>query len=245
MGRFHGSSVLHSRAAANSFSSRRSPRSGYNWRRRSSSERNVMIGTVPPGRWRRIQNPVVDERAVLKAAAQLNATDVAARIAWIKDHHAKMLSAGAQFWRSADYLVAMVDGAVVLPLDQRARCPPVWWLRIYRHDGKRIRNHWSEVQRIKRAGRARAPGRRILPAGESAAGRREQLPSLDLQKRGDEVAVRLALAAIMGRGRPKLDPDQVHRRGTVRALRASARSCRHARRCPSARGQRRHRQAGR
>jgi hypothetical protein len=108
-----------------------------------------MIGNAPPGRWKRIENPVVDERAVLKAAAQLDATNVPARIAWMKDHHAKMLSAGAQFWRSADYLVAMVDGAVVLPLDQRARCPAIWWLRIYRHDGKRIRNHWGELQRIK------------------------------------------------------------------------------------------------
>ncbi|HYW15037.1 MAG TPA: hypothetical protein VE891_02645, partial [Allosphingosinicella sp.] len=102
----------------------------------------MMIGNVPPGRWKRIRNPVVDERAVLKAAAQLDATNVPGRIAWMKDHHAKMLSAGAQFWRSVDYLVAMVDGAVVLPLDRRAGCPSVWWLRIYRHDGKRIRNHW-------------------------------------------------------------------------------------------------------
>lgn len=108
-----------------------------------------MIGNVPPGRWKRIQNPVVDERAVLKAAAQLDATNVPGRIAWMKDHHAKMLSAGAQFWRCVNYLVAMVDGAVVLPLDRRAGCPAVWWLRIYRHDGKRIRNHWSELQRIK------------------------------------------------------------------------------------------------
>jgi hypothetical protein len=108
-----------------------------------------MNANVPPGRWKRLDNPVVDERAVLKAAAQLKATNVPARIAWMKDHHSKMLGAGAQFWRSADYLVVMVDGAVVLPPDLGARSPAVWWLRIYRHDGKRIRNHWAELQRIK------------------------------------------------------------------------------------------------
>ena len=102
-----------------------------------------------PGRWKRIENPVVDERAVAKAAAQLNAPNREARIKWMLDHHSTMLKAGARFWRSADYLVAMVDAAVVWPPDQRARCPDLWWLRIYRHDGKRIRNHWSELQRIK------------------------------------------------------------------------------------------------
>ena len=93
--------------------------------------------------------PVVDERAVSKAAAQLKATNAPGRIAGILDHHAQMLKAGAQFWWSPDYLVVMVDGAVVLPPEQRVRCPDLWWLRIYRHDGKRIHNHWSELQRIK------------------------------------------------------------------------------------------------
>ena len=101
------------------------------------------------GRWKRMKNPVVDERAVSKAAAQLKAINEQGRLAWIMDHHARMLSAGAQFWRSSDYLVAIVDGSVVLPLELRDRCPEIWWLRIYRHDGKRIRNHWSELQRIK------------------------------------------------------------------------------------------------
>ena len=108
-----------------------------------------MIGQVAPGRWKRINNPVVDERAVAKAADQLKATNVPGRIAWMLDHHSRMLQAGAQFWRSPDYLVAIVDGAVVLPPEQRFHCPPVWWLRIYRHDGKRIRDHWSELQKIK------------------------------------------------------------------------------------------------
>ena len=101
------------------------------------------------GRWKRLKNPVVDERAVSKAASQLNAVNAAERIAWIKNHHGLMLQAGARFWRSADYLVAMVDARVVLPPEHRARCPDMWWLRIYRQDGKRIRHHWSELQRIK------------------------------------------------------------------------------------------------
>jgi hypothetical protein len=105
--------------------------------------------TEQAGRWKRLKNPVVDERAVSRAADQLKATNVPQRIAWMLDHHGLMLQAGARFWRSADYLVAIVDAAVVLPLEQRAQCPDLWWLRIYRHDGKRIRNHWSELQRIK------------------------------------------------------------------------------------------------
>jgi hypothetical protein len=101
------------------------------------------------GRWKRIKNPVVDERAASKAAAQLKASNAPERIAGIRDHHARMLTAGAQFWWSPEYLVAIVDAAVVWPPEQRVRCPDLWWLRIYRHDGKRIRNHWSEMQRIK------------------------------------------------------------------------------------------------
>jgi len=108
-----------------------------------------MNGNVPPGRWKLLHHPVVDERAVLKAAAKLNTPNANAQIAWAKEHHAKLLAAGAQFWRSADYLVVMVDGAIALPMDWRARSPAVWWLRIYRHDGKRIHNHWNELQRIK------------------------------------------------------------------------------------------------
>lgn len=108
-----------------------------------------MTETAGAGRWKRLNNPIVDVRAATKAADQLKAVDVEGRIAWMLEHHAKMVQAGARFWRSADYLVAMVDGAVVLPPEHRARCPDIWWLRIYRHDGKRIRNHWSELQRIK------------------------------------------------------------------------------------------------
>jgi hypothetical protein len=112
-------------------------------------EKIVVTEKVAVGRWQQIANPVVDERAVAKAAAQLEASNAQERIAWIVDYHGQMLKAGARFWRSPDYLVAMVDGAVVLPLEQKVLCPDLWWLRIYRHDGKRIRHHWSELQRIK------------------------------------------------------------------------------------------------
>jgi hypothetical protein len=108
-----------------------------------------MTDQIAMGRWKRLKNPVVDEHATSKAASQLNASDSLDRIARIRDHHALMLQAGAQFWTSADYLVAIADAAVVLLPEHRARCPDLWWLRIYRHDGKRIRNHWSELQRIK------------------------------------------------------------------------------------------------
>lgn len=108
-----------------------------------------MTEPVAAGRWKRIRNPVVDERAVSRAADQLRAENAPERIAWIRQHHAQMLAAGAQFWRSADYLVAIVDGAVVAPPEHRALSPDIWWLRIYRHDGKVIRHHWSELQRIK------------------------------------------------------------------------------------------------
>ena len=108
-----------------------------------------MTETVAAGRWRRINNPVVDERAVAKAAAQLKAVNEGERIAWILDYHIRMLKAGAQFWRSADYLVVKVDGAAVWPREHAIHNPDFWWLRIYRHDGKRIRHHWSELQRLK------------------------------------------------------------------------------------------------
>ena len=112
--------------------------------------RSIVVNEqVAVGRWKRIENPVVDERAVSKAAAQLKAVNDQARIAWILDYHEQMLRAGARFWRSPDYLVAMVDAEVVWPLEHRGHSPGLWWLRIYRHDGKRIRHHWSELQRIK------------------------------------------------------------------------------------------------
>ncbi len=104
---------------------------------------------VAAGRWKRIENPVVDERAVSKAAAQLKASNEVARIAWILDYHSQMLRAGAQFWWSPEYLVAIVDARAVLPPEHAVRSPDLWWIRIYRHDGKRIRHHWSELQRIK------------------------------------------------------------------------------------------------
>jgi hypothetical protein len=105
--------------------------------------------TPPAGKWKRLANPVVDERAVSKAADQLNAANAEQRIAWILDYHAQMVKAGAQFWRSPEYLVAMVDAAIVWPAEHKARIPDMWWLRIYRHDGKRLRHHWSELQAIK------------------------------------------------------------------------------------------------
>lgn len=108
-----------------------------------------MTGNVAAGRWKRLNNPVVDERAVSKAAAQLKAVDEQGRKAWLLDYHDRMVKAGAQYWRCPDYLVAIVDAAVVLPPEHRSLCPDIWWLRIYRQDGKRIRNHWSELQRIK------------------------------------------------------------------------------------------------
>jgi len=101
------------------------------------------------GKWKRLENPVVDERAVSKAADQLKAPDAAARVAWILEHHSTMLGAGAQFWRSPDYLAVMVDAGVVWPKEHPGRSSDLWWIRIYRHDGKRIRHHWSELQRIK------------------------------------------------------------------------------------------------
>lgn len=108
-----------------------------------------MTDKVAAGRWQRLKNPVVDQPSVSKAAIQLKATNQEGRLAWMLDHHARMLQAGAQFWRSADYLVAIVDATVVWPSHPPVSRPDQWWLRIYRRDGKRIRNHWSELQRIK------------------------------------------------------------------------------------------------
>lgn len=96
------------------------------------------------GRWKRLINPVVDERAVSKAVAQLQKGP--GSLESILDYHADLLKTGAQFWRSPEYLVVIVDASAVSPAQQAAE---FWWLRIYRHDGKRIRNHWSELQRIK------------------------------------------------------------------------------------------------
>ena len=112
-------------------------------------EKSVVTEKAAVGRWKRIRNPVVDERAVSKAADQLKAVNARERIAWILDYHARMLQAGAQFWSSPEYLVAIVDAGAVWPPEHAARSPELWWLRIYRHDGKRIRHHWSELQRIK------------------------------------------------------------------------------------------------
>jgi len=108
-----------------------------------------VTGKVAVGRWKRLHNPVVDERAASKAAGQLKAQNEQERIAWIVQHHEQMVKAGARFWRSPEYLVVIVDAAVVGPWDPPVRIPDLWWLRIYRHDGKRIRHHWSELQRIK------------------------------------------------------------------------------------------------
>lgn len=112
-------------------------------------EKIVVTEKPALGRWKRIERPVVDERAVSKAAAQLKASNERASIAWVLDYHSRLLKAGAQFWRSPEYLVVIVDAGAVLQPEHRVRSPDLWWLRIYRHDGKRIRNHWSEMQRIK------------------------------------------------------------------------------------------------
>jgi hypothetical protein len=112
-------------------------------------EKIVVTDRVAAGRWKRIENPVVDERALSQAAARLGASNAPGRIAWVLNHHNTMLKAGTQFWRSAEYLVAMVDAGVVWPPEHAVRRPELWWLRIYRHDGKRIQNHWSELQKIK------------------------------------------------------------------------------------------------
>jgi hypothetical protein len=112
-------------------------------------EKSVVTEKVARGKWTRFENPVVDARAVSKAAAQLKASNTPARIAWLLDHHEKMLNAGAQFWRSPEYLAVMVDAGVVWPREHPVRRPDMWWIRIYRHDGQRIRHHWNELQKIK------------------------------------------------------------------------------------------------
>ncbi|KQM13837.1 hypothetical protein ASE49_12350 [Novosphingobium sp. Leaf2] len=58
-----------------------------------------------------------------------------------------MMNAGAQWWHNADYLVqATLSSAAGFA---GANEPPVLWLRIYRHDGKRLPNHWQDLQAIK------------------------------------------------------------------------------------------------
>jgi hypothetical protein len=115
----------------------------------SGVEKIVVPEKAAAGKWTRIENPVVDERALSKAAAEIDPANTPRRIAWVLNHHKTMVNAGTRFWRSPEYLVAIVDAGVVWPPEQQGRTPDLWWLRIYRHDGQRIRHHWSELQRIK------------------------------------------------------------------------------------------------
>lgn len=101
------------------------------------------------GTFERIVQPVVDRDAVGGDISERTngAADARQAAYQAAEYHRHMSSAGAQWWRNADYLVqaTLADAAGLIPSD----APSVLWLRIYRHDGETLPNHWQALQAIK------------------------------------------------------------------------------------------------
>lgn len=97
----------------------------------------------------RIINPVIDLKAcradILDRSNGEACAYSAGRIA--VDYHSNMKLRGAIWWRNADYLVqAALASAMGFQFSDDT---PALWLRVYRHDGKRLTKHWQELQQIK------------------------------------------------------------------------------------------------
>ena len=101
------------------------------------------------GSFRRIMHPTCDEVRMVAdmRKRQVPAARIPVSVSWIGQYFARMVGAGAQWWRNSNYLVQITE-AQALALAEPG-CPPVLWLRVYRHDGKRLKNHWRELQQIK------------------------------------------------------------------------------------------------
>lgn len=101
----------------------------------------------------RIANPRIDVGSVRKVIERQpymrDALDQAQTLAWMQGKLDADLAVGAEFWRNNLYLVMKGD-AHALGMLPPGMFPPMWWLRVFRRDGKRMRaGHWSTLQRIK------------------------------------------------------------------------------------------------
>lgn len=101
------------------------------------------------GSFTRITDPVIDREAVSADIIARSGVPVDGKASANQAavYHVHMLKAGGQWWQNADYLVqaTLSSSAGFAAIN----ASPVLWLRIYRHDGQRLLDHWQALQAIK------------------------------------------------------------------------------------------------
>ncbi|MCD2324990.1 hypothetical protein LQ953_13280 [Sphingomonas sp. IC-56] len=112
----------------------------------------ALLQTDPPARigsFELIIDPVVDRAAVAVDLQRRGTGAVDARQAGYQasEYHRHMSSVGARWWRNAEHLVQVTRADAVG--FSRPEASPVLWLRVYRHDGGILPDHWRTLQAIK------------------------------------------------------------------------------------------------
>lgn len=99
--------------------------------------------------FQRIEAPVDDQDALAREMQRMGLPEheIIAGSADVASKRRHWLAAGARYFRDADHLVFIADAHALncAPADS----PPMWWMRVYRHDGQPLVNHWRELQAIK------------------------------------------------------------------------------------------------